>query len=1128
MEQVSGDHSRVERRIVSVLFADLVGFTSLSERLDAEDVGTIQDAYFATVTDTVGRYGGQLEKFIGDAAMAVFGLPITRDDDAERAVRAGLALVHAVEGLAGRIGLDTGDLRIRVGVNTGEVVASQVLPGPNEPADGRVTGDTVNTAARLQTAAPPGRVLLGEATALAVAESIELEPAEAIELKGKAAPVRASLALAVRPVRSRELAMGRLRARLIGRNDSLDRLAGVLSGALGGGAERLLVVAPPGVGKTRLVEEFLADRPHIHVLRARLRPDASSPFDPVAQLLSWALDANRSFAAQRPELLERLRQAGITAARARVVADDVSQLAAPEAGSPPAPADRDALFDGWATMLDAIAPDRGSVWFLEDLHWADPDLLDFLGAAHGRSRAHGRLILATARPAILERLPAGASNGTRRSWPVLDLETLDVGAASGLVEALIGPVLPAQLVARIVERSDGNPLFIEELLRTWVSVGTLAPPKVDLARGGRPGWRLTVPAEEVPLPISVQAIYAAQLDDLPAEARSAARRAAIAGRRFPVAALEALNVPDGRASLAILEGRALIAGPLPNPITGDEYSYRHALLRDAGYASLSRAERARLHVRFAGWLERTAGDRVAEVAEAIGGHFEAALDSTPALAAEVGEGLDRPATARLAAGWLERAAGLARLRFANETARSLFARSVALSPADGGLDLARRLAGLAEATARAADLDTAAATFGRAASHYRAALVDEGVSLEDRNLARRGLGAAAAAEADIRYEQLRFDETTSIAEAALALTGRDDPVASVPLLIARINGLEGLSNDYPALHLTAQEVVAVARRSADPDLVFDARRVALGIGHAAGVTTADDWLTFASEARLLGRWEAAIGAMVNATSLMGVADRTRVRSLANEAQTIAQVRGLAERLAWIGQARCELELEAGDWPLARAEAIRALDLAEERGYDRAAVRTWFAIMPIADACADTDLLRRAATWFQERRQAFPSSPYGTLNRTAIELRLASAGLGPSPDLDPALLLDGFEQVENAAGWLASIERIVDGWLAEGRLEVAAEGIRRYAAVALPDVSPLLAASRALVQGRLTKHRAQPGEATAAARAALAAARTAGAPWWISQSLRLLDELGSGSATEHEEAIGIERTLGIAT
>ena len=187
------EEGTLERRIVTVLFADLVGFTPLSERLDAEDVAAIQDAYFAAVRETVTRYGGRLEKFIGDAAVAAFGVPRARDDDAERATRAGAAIVNAVEQLAARLGLEPSELQVRVGIQTGEVV--HAVSGPDA---GRVTGDTVNTAARLQAAAPPGRVLLGEETSLAVADIVELEVVEPIQLKGKARPVSACLVTSFR------------------------------------------------------------------------------------------------------------------------------------------------------------------------------------------------------------------------------------------------------------------------------------------------------------------------------------------------------------------------------------------------------------------------------------------------------------------------------------------------------------------------------------------------------------------------------------------------------------------------------------------------------------------------------------------------------------------------------------------------------------------------------------------------------------------------------------------------------------------------------------------------------------------------------------------------------------------
>src|SRR5688572_16166713 len=263
----------VERRIVSVLFADLVGFTTLSEQLDAEDVATLQDAYFAACRETIQRYGGVLEKFIGDAAMAVFGAPRARDDDAERAVRAGLALIGALEQLEAGLGLQQRTLQLRVGVNTGEVV--HATSGPNE---GRVTGDTVNTAARFQAAARPGTVLIGEVTALTVAETIETDAIGTIELKGKAEPARAWEATGARSQPSREEALGALKAPMLGRDAELDRLNDAVDAvAADHRADRIVIVAPPGVGKSRLLAE-LAATTNAAVLRARVRPQATAPY----------------------------------------------------------------------------------------------------------------------------------------------------------------------------------------------------------------------------------------------------------------------------------------------------------------------------------------------------------------------------------------------------------------------------------------------------------------------------------------------------------------------------------------------------------------------------------------------------------------------------------------------------------------------------------------------------------------------------------------------------------------------------------------------------------------------------------------------------------------------------------
>ena len=280
----------LERRIVSVLFCDLAGFTSLSERLDAEDVAIVQNAYFDTVRDAVTRHGGTLEKFIGDAAVAVFGVPSAGEHDAEHAVGCGLAIVGAIEQLASRVGLEDGGVRVRVGIQTGEAV---VHPSP-AAGEAMVTGDVVNTAARLQAAAPLNSVLLGPDAALAVAHAVALEAAGDLELKGKAESVRAARAVSLLAEPERERAMGSLTAPTIGREAELSRVAAALERCAGGSTERFTVVAPPGTGRSRLLAEVarLAAASGAAVRRARVRPDVLSAFRPLAELVSEALAAS--------------------------------------------------------------------------------------------------------------------------------------------------------------------------------------------------------------------------------------------------------------------------------------------------------------------------------------------------------------------------------------------------------------------------------------------------------------------------------------------------------------------------------------------------------------------------------------------------------------------------------------------------------------------------------------------------------------------------------------------------------------------------------------------------------------------------------------------------------------------
>src|SRR4051812_10138604 len=732
-----------ERRIVSVLFADLVGFTTLAEGLDPEDLATIQDAYFATVRDIVGRYRGQLEKFIGDAAMAVFGTPRAEDDDAVRAVQAGLALVNAIGDLGARLGLEAeGALPLRVGVNTGEV-----LVATGGPDAGRVSGDTVNVAARLQTAADPGGVLVGDLTALSVAHAVELQAAEPLALKGKTQPVPASRVVRMHAEPSRELAMGRLRAPMLGRDAEMARLWAVADDASRGASARVLVVAPPGVGKTRLLEATAdglgADG--WHVIRARTTPGEPA-FDAIGRLVRAAVDP-RSIPAGE--------------GRAAVVAQDVRSLLDPGVGA--ASRDRAGLFTSLVEAIGSVAAGRPQAWLLEDLPWAGGDLLAFLEAAWAEPRAR-RLIVATARPQLLDQLGSGEGSESRRgaAWDVLHLPTLSADASTRVLEALVGDAIPPALARRIVERSDGNCLFVEELLRTWAAVGLLVDDE------GR--WRLTVDAAEVPLPATVQAIYAAQLDDLPSQPRAVIRRGAVAGRRFPVAALEPLGVPAPADALETLRRRAILNGPLPGDLAGEAYAFRHALLRDAGYASLGRAERADLHVALARWLEAIAGDRVAEASAEIGRHYAEAHAAAPALAPLLG-GLGRPEVAALARGWLEAAADRDLARFATSAAADGYRRAIELTPGDERLRIAGLRRRLGEALA-GDDLDAAVEAYLAAIDDAAAVLDGEDTASDTASdtadEARDVLARAAAGAAAGRYEQVRFAEALAIADAALA------------------------------------------------------------------------------------------------------------------------------------------------------------------------------------------------------------------------------------------------------------------------------------------------------------------------------------------------------------------------
>jgi len=1060
---------------VSVLFADLVGFTSLSEQLDAEDVVAVQDAYFDEVRRTIERHGGLLEKFVGDAAMAVFGAPRVRDDDAERAVRAALALVAAVERLGASLGLDDGVLRLRVGVCSGEVVYGEATA-----ERGPVTGDTVNVAARLQAAAAPGSVVVGELTAFAVADVAELEPLAPLDLKGKAQPVAAFRVAAVHDERSRERALGSLRAPTLGREELLARL----EDAVGAATPLVLLVAPPGVGKTRVLDD-LARRVEARatLFRCRLRPDVLSPFEPVGQLVRSVTSPD--------ELDARLATLG--AGRAEVVAAALRTVVAPvAAGSGDDADDRDRLFAAWAAGLGALAG-GAAVWLVEDVHWASPDFRDFLRAAPPATT-----VVTTARPVLLEDAPEWCA-----AADAVELPPLPPADAQALVRALVGAAIPSDLVERIADASGGNPLFVEELLRTWAGAGVLV--REDER------WVLTVAAGEVALPPTVQAIYAGQLDDLPPGVRTAARRASVAGRRFPFAALDPLGVADGVETVGALGRRGFVDGPLDDATLGETYAYRHALLRDAGYASLARRDRAELHLRFADWLASADEHVLPSLAEVIARHYAAALDAVPALARDVA-GRTREEVAASAAAWFDTASAVAASFAAWQNAHALAERAVALTAPGDTASRARRLEQLGVTAADAVGIAAAEPVLRESLDAYREA--------GDRG----GLASAAAALGHLLRAQTRFDEAVALAEEVLAEAGGGDDASVARLLLLRGRAELNARDAYAEAQRDGARALAIASGAGDEALELEARDLLAQAAAEDGEEDEEAWATIERLARRLGRWATAVGAIRIRASFLVDDDPQGALAVAAEAAELARAHGLVEAAAWCDYLRAEAQFATGEWDDALDAGLRAIGVGETHDLHRVVVRSWFVLLPLAVARGRGDLVEQAFARFDARRGREPDSPYARVVATAAHLRFADAGLESHelPDLDSRL--PSFALAHGGPSWLTSVETLVAAWLRAGDTAAAARALDTMRErLARGNASRLAQATEALLRGRLLL---ATGDTAAAADAAGRALALTSAPWWRLGALGVLEAAGAASPAQLAEAQAIRARLGV--
>jgi class 3 adenylate cyclase/tetratricopeptide (TPR) repeat protein len=649
---------REERKVVSVVFVDLVGSTARAESSDPEDVRALLRVYHERAREELERHGGTVEKFIGDAVVAVFGAPVAHEDDAERAVRAALAVRDAVALLNEEV--PDRDLHVRIAVNTGEALVS--LHASPDEGEGMVAGDVMNTAARLQSAAPVDGILVGEQTYRATDREIVYRDASPVEAKGKSEAIAVWEAVEARARFGVDVG-GAGRAELVGRDTERELLASALSRSRRERSTQLVtLVGVPGIGKSRLVYEL------------------SRIVDADEELITWRQGRSLAYGEgvsywALGEIVKA--QAGIlesdTAAETeRKLADAVAPLADGQErawverhlrplvglGGDDASGDRRGeAFAAWRRYLESLAEAGPTVLVFEDLHWADDGLLDFVDNLVDWVDGVPLLVVGTARPELLDRRPGWG--GGKRNATTISLASLDDAATARLVLALLDrAVLDADVQQALVERAAGNPLYAEEFVRMLEAGGTT----------------------DGTLPDSVQGIVAARIDLLPAREKELLQNASVLGKVVWSDAL--LELSGGSQwelteTLHALERKEFIRREHRSAVAGAlQYAFVHALVRDAAYGQLPRATRAERHLAVASWIESLPEDRAEDRAETLAHHYLTAIDLYRAAGGDISALAPRAVPALREAG--ERALLLGAFR----TAAAFLERALEFIPAE--------------------------------------------------------------------------------------------------------------------------------------------------------------------------------------------------------------------------------------------------------------------------------------------------------------------------------------------------------------------------------------------------------------------------------------------------------------
>lgn len=733
--QVDARIGGTARRIVTILFSDLTDFTGLAERLDPEPLRGVMSRYFEEMRRVVNRHGGAVEKFIGDAVMAVFGVPVVREDDALRAVRAAIEMQDALVALNRDLASQWGvKLTLRIGINTGEVATED--PGLGGAL---VVGDAVNIAARLQQVAAPDEILLGPDTYALVGHRVRVSAAESLTLKGKRAAIPGYRLIGLEAAASR-----RSVSPMVGRDTEFDRLREALERVVAqDSCELITILAPAGAGKSRLAAEFLVwAGTRARTLQGHcLAYGEAVTFWPVEGMIRQAAGLSDD--------------SGPDDARARIallVHDDRDGAAVAErctrmlrlGGQP---VTNDEIFWAVRKVIEAVARSGPAVVVFEDTHWAEPALLDLIEHVADWARGVPLLLLCLARPDLLENRPNWAAG--RSNAALVELQPLSGTESTAVVENLLGGgVLPERARQYVTDAAEGNPLYLEELLSMLLVEQLLVPE--------RGHWMLTRDLRDVTIPLGLQALLAARLERLATEERAVLEFASVLGTECSPDGLSQVVADDLGAGLGPILGSLIDKGFMrvqPGAAGEPLYRFHHVLLRDAAYLGMSMEARAEVHRRTARWLETA--ERIAEHDELIGYHVERAYRFL--------EGLGRldDAAAELARKGAERLAAAGRAAFARgdmPAACNLLSRSVSL-PGDESLRL-WLLPDLSEALMSTGELERADAVITEA--------LEAAATLGDERL-RAHAQLVRAAQRVFTQPETRMEDALRDVEATIAV-----------------------------------------------------------------------------------------------------------------------------------------------------------------------------------------------------------------------------------------------------------------------------------------------------------------------------------------------------------------------